>query len=379
MQMTAYFDNSATTRPCRHAVERMTQALTETWGNPSSLYDFGLSAQLLLEDCRKRVARQVACRPDEVFFTSGGTEANNLALFGAAGALKRRGNRVVISAQEHSSILETAAALEQAGFQVVRLAPDADGKIPVSAIREAVTDKTVLVSLMLVNNETGAIQPVKAARAAITAANSPALLHCDCVQAFGKLPFTLEGLGADLLSVSGHKIHGPKGVGALIKRKAVHIAPHVFGGGQEKNIRPGTEAVPAIAGLLGALEELPDPKLQLPKMQSLWNYAREKLLATGVCYINSPEDALPYILNISVPGLRSETLLHFLEARGIYVSSGSACSKGAGSYVLRAMGLPTSRVDSALRISFCRDNTQEEVDGLAAGITQAAATLQHVK
>lgn len=379
MNRPVYLDNSATTKPCRRAVERMTRSLTETWGNPSSLHALGVEAEREQGAARAAVAGRLFCRPDEIIFTGGGTEANNLALFGGAGAGKRRGRRIVTTAIEHPSVLETASALEKQGFEVIRLSPGPDGKIPEESFFGAVDETTVLVSVMLVNNETGAVQPVKSAAAAIKRAGAPALLHCDGVQAFGKLPFRPDELGVDLLSLSAHKIHGPKGAGALYKRKPVHLLPTVYGGGQEKGFRSGTEATPAIAGLLGALEELPDPRTLLPEITRLRDYAVGRLRDTGLVEFNSPADAFPYILNISVPGFRSEILLHFLESKEIYVSSGSACSGGKGSYVLRQMGLPLSRVDSALRISFSRENTPEDIDRLAGALSEGGRTLQKMK
>lgn len=376
LNIQGYFDNSATTKPCERAVSRMREVLCDNWGNPSSLYDLGISAENVLTDTRRAVAKLIFCREDEVFFTSGGTESNNLALFGAAAARKRRGNRIVLSRAEHSSVLETAAELERRGFEIVYLEPGADGRVCEEELARKIDCGTILVSLMLVNNETGAVNPVEKAAAILKKANPDALLHCDCVQAFGKLPIKTAKLGADLISVSAHKIHGPKGAGALIKLKSARITAHSFGGGQEKNLRPGTEPVPAIAGFLGALEELPDIAAQSEKITALKALAVNELSAIpGVC-INSPADGLPYILNISVAGIRSETMLHFLEERGLYVSSGSACSKGKGSYVLRAMGLPDDRVDSALRISFSRYNTAEEVRLLIQGIRDAVARLK---
>lgn len=375
-QPVTYLDNSSTTQPCPTAVSRMTAALTEGWGNPSSLHRLGMVAQLEMDAARWLLAEKLSCKPAEVYFTGGGTEANNMALFGGAMAGRRRGNRIVTTAIEHPSVLEAAAALEKEGFQVVRLTPDSDGKVPAAALEEAIDKNTVLVSVMYVNNETGAIQPVEAAAAAIRRAGAPALLHCDCVQAFGKIPVRPARLGADLVTVSAHKIHGPKGVGALYVSGKARIVPRVFGGGQEKNLRPGTEPTPAIAGFRGALEEQPEPAAQLPKMRRLRDYAEEKLRQTGEAVIHSTPDSLPYILNFSLPGLRSEILLHFLEERNIFVSSGSACARGKGSYVLRAQGISDRLADSAIRVSFSRYNTEADADRLADAIRAAAGRLR---
>lgn len=371
-----YFDNSATTKPCAAAVSRMERMLTEIWGNPSSLYDMGVAAESVLEEARRAVAGRVGARAEEVYFTSGGTEANNLALLGGAAALRRRGRRVVVSAVEHSSVLEAADELERQGFEVIRLSPAPDGRILPETVAAAVNRETILLSLMLVNNETGSVNPVGEAARLLKEASPAALLHCDCVQAFGKLSFKMERLGADLITLSAHKIHGPKGVGALVKRREARILPRVFGGEQEKRLRPGTEASPLIAGLLGAVESLPEAETAAAHAAMLKAAVLEGLRGLPGVEINSPADGSPYILNLSVAGIRSETMLHFLEERGLYVSSGSACARGKGSHVLAAMGLPRERVDSAVRISFSRENTAEECAALAEGIRAAAARLK---
>ncbi len=279
------------------------------------------------------------------------------------------------TAIEHPSVLNTVARLEQEGFEVIRLQPDGAGKIAPEQFREAVTPDTILVSVMRVNNEVGSIQPVEAAADAIEAAKAPALLHVDAVQAFGKLRLRPRRMRADLMSVSGHKIHAPKGVGALYIRSGVHIEPLTYGGGQERDMRPGTESVPLIAGLGAAVRALPEPEAELARMRELNGFLRRELSKIpGVCF-NSPDDALPYILNLSAGGVRAETMLHFLSEKGIYVSSGSACSKGRESYVLRAMGLPKDRIGSALRLSFSRFNTKEEAETFVRALKNGLASL----
>ncbi len=371
-----YLDNSATTKPCKLSVEYTLAALNEFWGNPSSLHLLGFDAENKLIEARQTLASFIKAREDEIYFTSSGTEANNTALFGAAYSRQKRGKRIVTTKIEHSSVLEAIKKLEGDGFEVVYLSPDKNGLISENDIKSAINQDTILVSIMLVNNELGSIQPVKAAADAIKQSNAPALLHCDAVQALGKMPINPQKLGVDLMSMSAHKIHGPKGVGALYIKKGVHIKPLILGGGQEKGIRSGTEPIPLIYGMCGALKALPNIEKQLEKQQELWQYAKDTLLSTGLVEINSPDDCLPYILNISVLGYRSETLLHFLENEGIYVSSGSACSKGAGSYVLIACGLDKKQVDSAIRLSFSRETSKDDIDRLKEALKKATEKLR---
>ncbi len=370
-----YLDNSATTKPCDTAIQYVNNAIHSSWGNPSSLYHFGIDAENILTETRELCAKSIGAAAEEIFFTSGGTEANNTVLRGVAKSRKKRGNRIVISAIEHACIKDTAADLANDGFEIIELPVDKCGRVAPEDIYNAVNDKTILVSLMLVNNEVGTIQPVAEARNAIEQAGAPALLHTDAVQAFGKIPINVSKLGVDLLTASAHKIHGIKGCGFLYKARGVFLPPYLTGGGQEHGFRSGTEAVPAVAGLLGALKEL-DVRNNYKHAQTLNEYAHKKLSALGFVDFNSPTDAIPHILNFSVPGLRSETMLHFLENDGICVSSGSACSKGKGSYVLAAMGLDARRVDSALRISFCKDNTESDIDALCASLTKAFERLK---
>ncbi len=374
MEHIAYLDNSSTTKPSKRAVQYITRSLECNWGNPSSLHRIGMEAEIALNDARECIAHTVNARADEIFFTGSGTEANNTALLSVLKA-KSRGGRIITTAIEHPSVLETAKRLGDYGFEVVSLKPDNNGIVPLSALENALTDNTLLVSMMLVNNETGAIQHIREA-AALTKRIAPlALFHCDAVQGYGKLPVNVKSLGVDLLSASGHKIHGPKGIGFLYCKKGVHINPLITGGGQERGMRSGTESVPLIMGLMGAAEELPKPEIQLNVQQELFNYTRDRLIRIGAV-INSPEGCLPYILNISLVGYRSETLLHFLESRNVFVSSGSACAKGHGSYVLNEMGLEPKRVDSALRISFSRYNTKEDSDMLVSALEEAKNQLR---
>ncbi len=377
--MNAYFDNSATTAPCCEAVNAVSDAMTRCWGNPSSLHRAGNLANELLENSRKDIANRLSCAPEEIFFTSGGTEGNNLAVIGAAHQMRRMGRRIVSTSVEHSSIDDTLSKLEADGFEVIKLKVDNYGRINEKDLYAAVNSNTILITMMLVNNEVGSIMPVQAAKRAAMMARSPALIHCDAVQAFGKMPVKPATLGVDLMTVSSHKIHGPKGVGALYIRKGVKIKPRTFGGEQEKKIRPGTEAMPAIAGFAAAARVLPDPARELEHITMLRDYMVAKLVEIPDVVINSPPDALPYVTNISVLGIKSEPMLNFLSEKGIFVSSGSACSKGKKSHVLLQMGLDRKRLDSPIRISFSRYTTVQEIDALILGIAEAKKVIRAAK
>ena len=371
-----YLDNSATTRVYKEAADEAYSAMTEFYGNPSSLHNKGIEAERIMEDARKKIAAALGADGGELVFTSGGTEANNLAVIGGALAKKRRGNRVVISAYEHDSVMRAGKYLSENGFDVVWLSPNERGEITPEAVFEAVNEKTVLVSVMLVNNEVGAVNPIAQLSAAAKRKNPDTVFHCDAVQAFCKMPFRADKLGADLVTVTAHKIGGPKGVGALWIKKGARVLPLHFGGEQEKEIRPGTEALPLIAAFGKAAEISKNslPKFQR-KMEELRNLLLDGIKDEPGILLNSKEGALPGIVNISVPGIRSEIMLHFLESRGIYVSSGSACAQGAKSHVLKAMGYPPERIDSALRISFGRENTPEDVEELLSAIKDAMREL----
>lgn len=377
--MNAYFDNSATTAPCCEAVKAVSDAMTRCWGNPSSLHFQGNLAKELLDNSREAIAARLSCKPEEIFFTSGGTESNNLAVRGAAYQMRRMGRRIVSTSIEHPSIDETLNKLEAEGFEVIKLKVDSFGRINEKELFAAVNSNTVLITMMLVNNEVGTVMPIQAAKRAAMAARSPALIHCDAVQAFGKMPIRPSALGVDLMTVSSHKIHGPKGVGALYVRKGVKIKPVSFGGEQEHKLRPGTEAMPAIAGFAAAAKALPDPQKELERISMLRDYMVSRLGELDDIVINSPPDALPFVTNISVLGIKSEPMLNFLSERGICVSSGSACSKGKKSHVLLQMGLDKKRLDSPLRISFSRFTTVQEIDALVLGISEGKKVIRAVK
>ncbi len=363
MDQEIYYDNSATTRVRDEAAQLMLEMLCQCYGNPSSLHSKGFEAQQRMEKARKQVAASLGCDPSCIYFTSGGTESDVLALLGGSEAMKRRGDHIITTAIEHDAVLHTCKHLEELGWRVTYLKPDSQGNISVEQVLEAMEDKTVLVSIMAVNNEVGSILPVGEIAKAIRRKNPNTQIHCDCVQAYGKQPLKVgKNLDVDFLTVSGHKIYGPKGVGTLYVRKGAKIKPVLFGGGQEKDLRPGTENIAAICGMGLAAELICDEmKENEAHVAAIKNSLLEGLKKIPEVCIISPENATPYILNISVPGIRSEIMLHFMEEQGIYLSSGSACAKGGPSHVLSAMGLDRSIGDSALRLSFGRYNRPEEV------------------
>lgn len=372
--MTAYLDNSATTKPCKAAKDKMLFAIDECWGNPSSLHAKGIDADMLLLDAKKCVAKTLCASEKEIFFTSGGTESNNLAIFGAANAMKRRGNKIITDTIEHPSVLNCFDKLEGEGFTVVKIGVDKNGLIDLEQLESELDEKTILVSIMAVNNEVGTIEPVDKIKAIIKRKNSPALFHVDAVQAFGKVPISVKKLGADLMSISSHKIHGPKGVGAIYVKEGTRLTPRTYGGSQQSGLRPGTEPMVAISGFYGAIEAL-SIKKSLDEVTTLRDSFVEKLKQLPGVSINSPENALPYIVNVSLEGLRSETVLNLLSSMGTFVSSGSACAKGHKSHVLSAMGLSDRQIDSALRVSLSRFTTENELDYFIEGITKALSTL----
>ena len=376
--MAVYLDHAATTRPAGEVIEAITDCLTHHYGNPSSLHRVGLDAQLVMEDARKAITSAIGAQPQELLFTSGATEASNLALRGTAGTYGRRKKHIVSSAVEHSSVRSTLDALEEQGYQVTRVLPRADGRFYAEDFLSAVTEETFLVSMMYAENETGTLLPVAEVMRRVKKRRSDIVTHCDAVQAFMKLPVHVEDLHADLVSLSGHKIHGPKGVGALYVRRGIRLQPIVTGGKQERGIRPGTEPTPLIAGF-GAAVKLMQPTIsdRLSHVQMLHDQLIWELRKMEGITLNSPEDGSPYIVNFSVQGIRSETMLHFLEEREIYVSSGSACSKGAKSGVLAAYGIPDDRAESAIRVSFSGETEPEMLEALLSAVRDGQRTLIH--
>ena len=373
--MQAYLDNSATTPLCDTAKRWMEKAMDDVWGNPSSLHEVGLAAEMLLFDCRKAVADALHAKESELLFTSGGTEANNLALFGAATAKARDGKRILVSAVEHPSVMKAAEQLRNEGFDLQIIPVDKGGKVLLSALEELLTPETTLVSVMAVNNELGTIEPVAEIAALLRKKQSKALFHVDAVQAFGKLELSPKRIGCDLLTVSAHKIHGPKGAGALWMKPGVTLRPRTFGGEQQNGLRPGTEPTVAIAGFAGAATAL-KPVANLPRVTALRDRFVAALREMPEVRINSADAALPYIVHLSLPGWPAETVLNFLSDKGVYVSSGSACAKGHRSPVLTAAGLDPALIGSSLRISLSDITTKEELDYCLQMLQEAVRTIR---
>ncbi|MCR5730200.1 MAG: cysteine desulfurase [Ruminococcus sp.] len=369
--MSVYLDNAATTKPCEEAVDAAVKMMRENYGNPSSLHRAGLDAQLVMDKARKVIADSIGADSSCLYFTSGATESNNLALRGIAGAYGKRKKKIVISAVEHASVDETASALETQGFEVVRVSPRDDGRMYAADFVNACDVNTCLLSMMLVNNETGYILPVKDTFAAVKRRFPDIVTHCDCVQGYMKLPVKVTAMNADIISISAHKIHGIKGVGAIYIKKGVRVTPVITGGKQEKGIRSGTESTPLIAAFGAAAEKLlPTISERYKTAEGLKSYLLDKLKDVEGVSVNSPEDGSPYVINISAEGRRSEIMLHFLESKGVYVSSGSACSKGQQSGVLGEFGITGKRADSALRVSITAETTQQELDAFVEALKE---------
>ena len=373
-----YFDNSATTRVCSEAAEAARIAMCENFGNPSSLHLLGVNASRTLQQSREDIASLIGASPEEIYFTSGGTESNNIAINGAAAVYAKKGRRILILDTEHSSVIKPARNLSENGVELEFLPVDSLGLIDMEAFLAKLADDVILVSVQYVNSETGIIQPIGEIGRILR--ERGILFHTDAVQAVGKLPVLLKSLPVDILSASGHKLHAPKGVGFLYVRKAVRLSPRISGGGQENNLRSGTENVPGIAGLSAAVRKA---AAEMEVRSKNVRAVRESLLAgissiQGIRINSDTEYSLPYVLNVSFPGVRSEILLHYLEEKGIFVSSGSACSARSkkGSPVLRAMGLGVDFVDSAIRFSFCGDNTVEEAATVVAATVAAVGEVR---
>ncbi len=364
-----YLDNSATTMPCTEAVEAMHRAMTELWGNPSALYDFGITAARELRSARAKVAFAMGAEPDRVFFTSGGTEADNWAVYGTIKRMGKRGKHIITTAVEHPAVLNCMKDLESRGFEVTYLQPDSMGRISAQALKDALRADTILVSVMMVNNETGAVMPISQLARLTHRICPDAYFHTDAVQGFLKVPFQAKSLGADLISVSSHKIHGPKGSGALyISPRLKSFPPLILGGGQESGYRSGTEATPAIASFAAACAAgTATFRADAEREKNLLNGLVEKLSGLDGVVLNGAHDA-PHILSVSIPGVPTQNSINILQDAGICVSAGSACAKGHRSHVMTAMNLPPEVIDGSFRVSICRNTTEEELDTLVSVI-----------
>ena len=375
--MEHYLDNAATTKVCDEAAQAALAAMTENYGNPSSTHTKGREANRLLEKARKQVSAALGCTPGELIFTSCGSESDNWAIINCVEAMRRRGKHIISPAVEHDAVRRSLDELESRGFEVTRLAPDGKGGVSLDSVVSALRDDTILVSLMLVNNETGAVTDISSIARAVKKACPAALVHTDAVQGFMKVPFSAKTLGADMISISGHKIHAPKGIGALYIKNGVKLKPFIVGGSQETGRRAGTEAMPQIAAF-GAACEIAQAGMaeNIARMQSLRERAVQRLSR------EIPELVLigggsPHILSISLPGWRSEVLMNYLEAKEVYVSRSSACKKGGRSHVLEAMGLSSRVIDGAVRIGLSRFTTEEDIDALCSALKEAHDTLAH--
>lgn len=375
--MEVYLDNAATTRVCPEAADIAYKTMLDNYGNPSSTHTKGREAKAVLDNARKQLAAALDCAPGEVYFTSCGSEGDNWAIINGAESMRRKGLHIISSEVEHDAVRKSMDELKRRGFEVTMLKPESDGSISPEAVAAALRPDTVLVSLMLVNNETGAVTDIAAVAKALKKAKSIALLHTDAVQGFMKVPFSAKRLGADMITVSGHKIHAPKGIGALYIKTGVKIKPYIMGGAQESGLRAGTEAMPQIAAF-GKACELAKASMNdaTERMAQLRQYAAGRIVA------EMPEAVIigggaPHILSVSLPGWRSEVLMNFLEARSVFVSRSSACKKGGRSHVLEAMGLPAEVIDGAVRISLSRYTTKDELDELCSALKDAHDNLAH--
>ena len=375
--MEHYLDNSATTRVCDEAAEAALNAMQNIYGNPSSTHTKGREAKKLLDSSRKEIAHALGCAADELIFTSCGSESDNTAIIRGAESRQRTGKHIISSSVEHDAVRRSLVLMEEKGFEVTYLTPDSKGAIRAEDVASVLRDDTVLVSLMLVNNETGAVTDIEAVSDVLKAAGSKALLHTDAVQAFLKIPFSADKLGADMISISGHKVHAPKGIGALYIRKGLKLKPFILGGSQEYGLRAGTEAMPQIAAFAAAV------KVAYPKMSEYTNRMRtlkEELkdrIESAIPWAVFIGGDAPHILSLSLPGFRSEVLMNYLEARDIYVSKSSACKKGGRSHVLESIGLDSRIIDGALRVGLSRFTSEADTEAFADAVIEASASLAH--
>ena len=375
-----YFDNAATTRALDCVSDKVSEMLLKIYGNPSSQSMMGVMAEKEVTAARKIMASAINAEPDEIYYTSGGTESDNWAVFGTARGYIRSGKHMITTSAEHPAMLMPMRQLEEMGWDITVLDVDEKGSVNMEQLKSAIRDDTVLVSTILVNNETGAINNAAEISGIVKSVNPNTLYHVDAVQAFGKYPIDVRKMGIDMLSMSGHKIHGPKGVGILYMKKGLRVKPFIYGGGHERGQRSGTENVPSIAGLAEAVRVgLAEQKQAHENVMAVKKFLAEGILSEiPKTHINGPsvEEGSPYVLNVSFNGLRSEVLLHSLEEREIYVSAGSACHKKGASPVLSAMGLSDVRIEGAIRFSFCRYNTIEEAEECLSVLKEKTALLR---
>ena len=377
-----YLDNAATTQVDPAVTEAIHDALVELWANPSSLYDPAVAAQDGIDTARGRIAKTLHCRKDEVYFTACGSESNNMSVWGAAKARRHWGNKIVVTGFEHPSVQLPIRALQEEGFTVTEIMPEADGHIDTQKFLREIDKNTVLAACMAVNNETGAVQDIAALGAGIKARNARTHFHVDAVQAWLRMPIDLQKWKeVDTLSVSGHKVHAPKGVGALFVRDSQRqtLRPPYRGGHQERGMRPGTENTPYIVGLgVAAAKGLQSLRTRTAQIQALNTLLRQGLGEFPDIQINSPADALPEVLNFSTRCINSQTFINYLNTRAVFVSGGSACDKGEPSHTLQAMGCDDLTIRTALRVSVCADNTPEDVQALLDGLRDGLRELQHI-
>jgi len=382
--MEVYLDNAATTVVNKNVIELMTEIMSKDYGNPSSLHYKGIDAERYVKDAAEMISKTLKVKPKEILFTSGGTESNNTAIIGACNAKKRRGRHIVTTAIEHASVQSVMKYLASEGFEITYVNCDSNGVVSKEAVKEALREDTVLVSVMYVNNEIGSMMDIAGISSVIKEYNNDIIFHVDAIQAYGKIKIYPKKLGIDLMSASGHKFHGPKGTGFLYINEKVKITPLIYGGGQQGGMRSGTENVPGIAGLaLAAFDSYESIDSVSEKLYSLKDYFIDKVTSIDGVYVNSKKgkDSAMHIISVSCPGFRSEVLLHALEDKGVYVSSGSACSsnKQNVSATLKAMGLAADRLESTVRFSMCDKTTKEEIDFAYEALKDAIAKFRVIK
>ena len=376
--MKVYFDNAATTMVCPEAAEAAMSAMTQCYGNPSSTHELGREAARLLDTARKNVAAAVGAQPGEIFFTSGGTEADNWAIAGGCEKMRRQGRHIIISGYEHDAVTNPCRRLEAQGWEVSLVTPGEDGRISPESVFDLVREDTALVSVMLVNNEIGAVNPIGEIARGVKS-RCGALVHTDAVQGLCKVPLSVRSLGVDMMSLSSHKIHGPKGCGALYVKSGVKLPPFILGGGQEGGQRSGTEAMPAIAAF-GAAAKIGREKLETSykSMTEIRRYLESAIAERVPGAVLLSKGGAPHILSISMPGYKSEVLMNYLDAQGIYVSKSSACKRGRRSHVLEVMGFAPEIIDGALRISLSRYSTMDEAEYFVLKLKEASEKILKV-